>query len=169
MTVVKTLVEQEWKSSQEVVNTPSFQRILDRVTHKAHPETRQSIMIPVRSSIRYSKWANLSSNYLLRLVLSLSGEDEPSETKMTRVTKLFPWKIVILEEAQKLAVIHRTSTREYRFGQRTLHQTGFRSSIVFGWRKLGICFSGIGLNHSVQFQKVDGQECEIIAEILKSK
>src|SRR5207247_935349 len=89
-------------------------------------------------------------------------EDDPCDETL-------PLKIVILEEAQKLAVIHRTSTREYRFGQRTLHQTGSRSSIVFGWRKLGICFSGIGLNHSVQFQKVDGQECEIIAEILKSK
>ncbi len=46
-------------------------------------------MIPVRSSIRYSKPGNLASNYLLRLVLSMSGEDEPGETKMTLVTKLF--------------------------------------------------------------------------------
>ncbi len=90
------------------------------MTHKAHPETRRSIMIPVRSSIRYSKPGNLASNYLLRLVLSISGEDEPGETKMTLVTKLLPWKIVIVEEAQKLAVIHRTSTREYRFGHQTL-------------------------------------------------
>ena len=44
------------------------------------------------------------------------GENEPSETKMTPVTKLFAWKIAIVEEAEKLAIIHRTSAHEYCFG-----------------------------------------------------
>jgi hypothetical protein len=39
----------------------------------------------------------------------MSGEDEPSETEMTPVTKLFAWKIPIVEETEKLVVIHRTS------------------------------------------------------------
>jgi len=39
----------------------------------------------------------------------MSGEDEPSKTKMTSVTKLFARKIPIVEEAQKIAVIHRPS------------------------------------------------------------
>jgi hypothetical protein len=41
----------------------------------------------------------------------MMGEDESGETKMTSVTKLFGWKIAIVEEAQKLTIIHRTSAR----------------------------------------------------------
>src|SRR5207245_721082 len=67
VTIRKTLVEQVWRSSQEIVNTPSFWCILDRVTHDAYPETRQGIMIPVRSSIRDSKPPNLASNHTLSL------------------------------------------------------------------------------------------------------
>jgi hypothetical protein len=37
------------------------------------------------------------------------GEDEPSKTKMTPMTKLLAWKIPIVEEAEKLPVIHGAS------------------------------------------------------------
>jgi hypothetical protein len=37
------------------------------------------------------------------------GQDEPSEAKMASVTKLLAWKIAIVEESEKLAVIHGSS------------------------------------------------------------
>jgi len=89
VTIRKTLVEQVWKSSREIVNTPNFWRILDRVTHDVYPETRQGIMIPVRSSIRDSKPPNFASNHTLSLDPRMFGENEPSKAKMTPVTKLF--------------------------------------------------------------------------------
>jgi len=89
VTIRKTLVEQVWKSSREIVNTPNFWRILDRVTHDVYPETRQGIMIPVRSSIRDSKPPNLASNHTLSLDPRMFGENKPSKAKMTPVTKLF--------------------------------------------------------------------------------
>jgi hypothetical protein len=66
-------------------------------------------MIPVRRAARNSKPLDFTSNDLLSVILSMAGEDEPSETKMTPVTKLFAWKIAIVEETDKLEVIHRTS------------------------------------------------------------
>ena len=69
----------------------------------------------------------------------MSAEDEPGETKMTPVTKLFPWKIVIAEEAQKLAIIHRTSTREYRFPHQTPHRSGLEA-LSFRLEKTGHLF-----------------------------
>jgi hypothetical protein len=66
-------------------------------------------MIPVRGAARNSKLLDFTSNNLLSVILSMAGEDEPSKTEMTPVTKLFAWKIRIVEEAEKLAVIHRTS------------------------------------------------------------
>src|SRR5439155_1741837 len=57
--------------------------------HDAYPETRQGIMIPVRSSIRDSKPPNFASNHTLSLDPRMFGENEPSKAKMTPVTKLF--------------------------------------------------------------------------------
>jgi hypothetical protein len=37
------------------------------------------------------------------------GKDEPGQAKVTAVTKLFAWEILIVKEAQKIAVIHRPS------------------------------------------------------------
>jgi hypothetical protein len=45
----------------------------------------------------------------------MSGEDEPSKTKMTPMTKLLAWKIAIVEETEKLAVIQRTSVSRMLF------------------------------------------------------
>jgi hypothetical protein len=63
--------------------------MLHRMTDKTHPETRQSIMIPVRSAIRNRKLLDFTSNYPLSIILSMTGEDKQGETKMTLVTKLF--------------------------------------------------------------------------------
>ena len=82
--------------------------MLHRMTDKTHPEPRQSIMIPVRRAARNSNPLDFTSNNLLSLILSMAGEDEPSKTKMTPVTKLFAGKIRIVEETEKLPVIHRT-------------------------------------------------------------
>lgn len=72
-------------------------------------KTRQSIMISVRSTIRNSKPLNLASNYALGLNPRISGEDEPSETEMTPVTKLVARNATFVESAQKLTIIHRSS------------------------------------------------------------
>jgi hypothetical protein len=109
VTIGKSFVEQQWKSSKKFIYAPRPLRMLHRVTDKAHPEARQSIMIPVRGAARNSKLLDFTSNNLLSVILSMAGEDEPSKTEMTPVTKLFAWKIRIVEEAEKLAVIHRTS------------------------------------------------------------
>jgi hypothetical protein len=109
VTIRKTLVKQERKLSQQRINAPSLGRILHRVAYKSNPETGQSIMIPVRSTIRSSKLFDFPCNYLFSVILSVACQGEPGETKVTPVTKLFTWKIPIVEEAQKLAVIHRTS------------------------------------------------------------
>ncbi len=89
--------------------------MLHRMTDKTHPEPRQSIMIPVRGAARSSKPLDFTSNNLLSVILSMAGEDEPSKTKMTPMTKLFAWKIPIVEETEKLAVIHRTSASRLLF------------------------------------------------------
>jgi hypothetical protein len=39
----------------------------------------------------------------------MSGEDEPSETNMTPVTKLVTRNATFVENAQKLSIIHRSS------------------------------------------------------------
>ena len=109
MTVGKTLVEQERKISKKSINAPSLRRILHCMSEKPHPETRQSIMISVRSTIRNSKPLNLASNYALGLNPRISGEDEPSETEMTPVTKLVARNATFVESAQKLTIIHRSS------------------------------------------------------------
>jgi hypothetical protein len=66
-------------------------------------------MIPVHSTARESEPANLPGNYRLGLFSSMTRENEPSKPKMTPVTKLLAWKITVVEESEKLAVIHRTS------------------------------------------------------------
>jgi hypothetical protein len=66
-------------------------------------------MIPVRGAARNGKPSDFTSKNLLSVILSMAGEDEPSQTKMTPVTKLLAWKIAIVEESEKLPVIHGTS------------------------------------------------------------
>jgi hypothetical protein len=66
-------------------------------------------MIPVRSTIRGRKSLNLACNYALSFIFSMVGQDEPREAKMASVTKLLAWKIAIVEESEKLAVIHGSS------------------------------------------------------------
>jgi len=39
----------------------------------------------------------------------MSREDEPSKTKMAHMTKLFAWKIPVVKETEKIAVIHSPS------------------------------------------------------------
>ncbi len=68
------------------------------------------------------------------------GEDEPRETKMTPVTKLFAWKIAIVEEAQKLAIIHRTPTHEYRFGALNRSSNRVQKPCRFRLEKTGHLF-----------------------------
>jgi hypothetical protein len=111
VTIGKSLVEQERKHSQQCIDAPSVRRFLHRVTNKPDPEARQGIMVPVRSTVRNRKLLDFTSNCPLSIVISMMGEDESGETKMTSVTKLFGWKIAIVEEAQKLTIIHRTSAR----------------------------------------------------------
>ncbi len=76
------------------------------MTDKPNPEARQSIMVPVRSTVRNRKLLDFTSNYLLSIILSMTGKDKQGETKMTIVTKLLAWKIAIVKEAQKLTIIH---------------------------------------------------------------
>ncbi len=76
---------------------------------KPNPEARQSIMVSFRITVRNHKLLDFTSNYLLSIILSMTGEDEPGETKMTIVTKLLAWKIAIVKGAQKL-----TSSVEHR-------------------------------------------------------
>jgi hypothetical protein len=45
----------------------------------------------------------------------MSREDEPSKPKVTPVTKLLAWKIPVVEEMEKPAVIHRTSASRLSF------------------------------------------------------
>jgi hypothetical protein len=66
-------------------------------------------MIPVRGAARNSKPLDFTSNNLLSVILSMAGQDEPSKKKMTSMTKLLAWKIAIVEESEKLAVIHGSS------------------------------------------------------------
>jgi hypothetical protein len=66
-------------------------------------------MIPVCTTSCCSEPANFPGNYRLGLFSSMTREDEPSKPKVTPVTKLLAWKIPIVEETEKLAVIHRTS------------------------------------------------------------
>jgi hypothetical protein len=58
---------------------------------------------------------DFTSNNLLSVILSMAGEDEPGKTKMTPVTKLLAWKIAVVEETEKLAVIQRTSASRILF------------------------------------------------------
>lgn len=105
----KSFVEQEWKPSQELVNASNIRRILHRVTKNPDPETRQSLMIPVRSSAGSCNTPNLSSNYPFGLFSSMTREDEPGKTKMSSMAELFAGKIRIVEEQEKLGIIHTES------------------------------------------------------------
>jgi hypothetical protein len=86
------------------------------MTDKPYPEARQSIVISVRRAARNSKPLDFTSNNLLSVILSMAGEDKPSQTKMAPMTKLLAWKIPIVEETEKLAVIQRTSVSRMLFG-----------------------------------------------------
>jgi hypothetical protein len=66
-------------------------------------------MIPAGNTIRDSKPLNLTGHNAISLIPSMLGQDEPSEAKMASVTKLLAWKIAIVEESEKLAVIHGSS------------------------------------------------------------
>ncbi len=72
-------------------------------------------MIPLRGAARNSEASDFTNNNLLSVILSMAGEDEPSKTKMTPMTKLLAWKIPIVEETEKLTVIHRTSASRLSF------------------------------------------------------
>jgi hypothetical protein len=99
VTIGKTLVEQERKPGQYLINTPRLGRILHRVTDETHPETRQSIVIPIGSALRNRKPLNLASHNRLGFIPPIVREHEPCETKMAPTTKLLSWKITIVEEA----------------------------------------------------------------------
>jgi hypothetical protein len=111
----QSLVEQQWKSSKKFIYAPRPLRMFHRMIDKTNPEPLQSIMLPARGAARNSTPLDFTSNNVLSVILSMTGEDEPSKAKMTLVTKLLAWKIPIVEETEKLAVIHRTSTSRILF------------------------------------------------------
>jgi hypothetical protein len=107
MRVWELFVEQNGKSIDELFEFLSGRMFLNCMVHNPSPELCQGLIINVNGSLEARKLPYPNGKKPYRLFKTVISQNEPSEPKMTAMSKILRGELTGMECSEEFSIVHR--------------------------------------------------------------